>query len=886
VVKINIGTHVQRAVITQSILPMTQLKSVHPDYRTGSKPEADYQFHSETQNPVCKNFSLRSAPRGWSFVVAAFVLISAHYANAAEISVATSDADYSRIQDAVAAASAGDVISVAAGTYVLDEMLVIDKSLTLQGAQSGVDPRTAAGLREPGSDQESILDGEGVISTLLRIAADNVIIDGFDIRNGTGDLIASPSSGTIAAPQIRYNFIREATGDEGMQIRNATSPVAEFNHIFATVGDGINFAGTSTGGRIVNNEIHDTATVNAAIYIDGAQSTTVQGNLIYNITANDGIKLGDKGGSNATDEGGSVMDNIIRDTAQDGISIYMSKVTVSGNEIYRSSSENGAILVESFADDAVVSDVEITDNNIHDNGSTSDGNLTFGIRIGKDHTPANVTVEDNTFADNEAQLFYRKGALSNADSLKTDNSFDDVATAGVTSTVNAVFGDYATIQLAIDAADAGDILLIADGSYNRVTIDKSLTLLAAGGTESSSITGNGVSQGWGIRIEDGVDEVRIGAPGHGFTVNAAAGDLAAVYVVGHNASVTIESNILNGGSGSALLTGGAITATNITGNTLTGSGPKVIAYNNGEASLGSARASSGVNFINNKFVGSGSAGLLLGVEADNAKITGNTFSGVSSYAMLELWGSNATVSGNTFAGDGDISIKDSAAQHDTAARTTANAINHSVATGDTTYTSLQAAIDNAASGSLLTLSAGIFAEHIVIDKPLTIKGAGSGDTGATIISMAGTGTAVSVSADDVTLQDIRIEKGDALDTDDGYGLQVTGTAVTNLALTRVAITGATNGLRIGSGTSLTQLTVSDSHFDGNDIAWYFSRESAASADSSVSKVRVTDSSFNNNRRKGIYTEKLSDAVFDGIEVRNSGVSADYNFNNGLDNNLK
>src|SRR5690606_36017238 len=143
--------------------------------------------------------------------------------------------------------------------------------------------------------------------------------------------------------------------------------------------------------------------------------------------------------------------------------------------------------------------------------------------------------------------------------------------------------------------------------------------------------------------------VTLGGEGHGFTINAGEGDLAAVYLVGNNQSVTVEGNLLDGGSGSALLTGGGMNDLLVTGNTLTADGPAQVAYNNGETSLGNA--STDVSFIGNLIVGGEGAGLLLGIEASGATVTGNTFEGSSSYAMLELW-SDGTVTGNAFDAEG------------------------------------------------------------------------------------------------------------------------------------------------------------------------------------------------------------------------------------------
>ena len=88
----------------------------------------------------------------------------------------TSGTTFSTIQAAITAATAGDVIDVCAGTF--SENIVINKSLTLRGANAGV--KATGSVRGAG---ESIIDGTGGGSTfVVHIQADNVTIDGFSIN--------------------------------------------------------------------------------------------------------------------------------------------------------------------------------------------------------------------------------------------------------------------------------------------------------------------------------------------------------------------------------------------------------------------------------------------------------------------------------------------------------------------------------------------------------------------------------------------------------------------------------------------------------------------------------------------------------------------------------
>ena len=297
-------------------------------------------------------------------LVLSFSLVTAVPALAATINVPT---DYSTIQAAVNASSSGDTIIVAAGTYNPTSTIVINKdNLVLQGPQANVDPRPSQGsTRTAGSASEAVIDGtDSTLGNIILVDAENVVINGLEVKSGTKDMIyqGNPHTGTT----VKYCIIHDGLGDEGVQLKKCTNGVLEYNYVFeiADAGDGLNIADTSSYGVIRYNEVAGIHGENAAIYIYGAEHMEIIGNLVRDsgIGGNDGIKVGSKGGDNAALRDILIKDNVIHDITQDGISVYMSGVTVEGNEIYNCHSENGAIYL-AFA----INDITIQNNSVHDN---------------------------------------------------------------------------------------------------------------------------------------------------------------------------------------------------------------------------------------------------------------------------------------------------------------------------------------------------------------------------------------------------------------------------------------------------------------------------------------------------------------------------------------
>ncbi|HEY7308575.1 MAG TPA: right-handed parallel beta-helix repeat-containing protein [Gemmataceae bacterium] len=312
--------------------------------------------------------------------------------------------NYATIQAAVNAATTGAVITIDPGTYA--EMVTVNKSVTIEGAQQGVAGQ-AASRNNPAN--ESIVTGSSG-STSFYITASNVTIDGFTIEDATdpknlgfGIFIAAGVSGT----HIQDNIIQNNIVGIGLANGSGGQAVIEDNLI-----QNNNQPGTASGTGIYSNQ-----------FIAGGplQNVLIQDNVLRG-NANAGI------GINSTDPTKPASNlTISRNTFDaNGRGVYLfstSSSTISGNTIANSTAPTdggSGAAIALYGDD---SNLSITHNLLA-------GGAQFGILVGNYYNTApdsGVVLYDNSIAGFAADgLHLNAGSYSGA--LNASGNFWGAAT--------------------------------------------------------------------------------------------------------------------------------------------------------------------------------------------------------------------------------------------------------------------------------------------------------------------------------------------------------------------------------------------------------------------------------------------------------------------------
>jgi len=452
----------------------------------------------------------------FSILFALVLVVSLGLATVAPVLAASTihvPGDYDTIQEAIDAASDGDTILVAAGLYEVN--VEIDKSLTLKGAQAGVDARTRSG-------PETIIEPDEGTGIRIITATDRVVVvDGLTVRNAEHG-IATPEP--TMADDITIRNVRVLNPSEfGISPTFTTTTTVEYCYVegaIQAINAGALVPFEPTVATFRNNEI-----VNSQFGFTGyLKDSLIEGNLVRDF-ATEGVGIG-----------GQLINTEIRNNTITG---YVEGAALTFEEHYgRDLSEN--VKVE---------------------GNTFTGN-DLGIYVFATQTElTGITFNFNNIAGNSRYGIWNQGGET-LDATKNwwghasgpggrgPGDGDDISTKVLYSPwLGAELGTEpmtwgvdptSSIQDAIDAAVLGDTIIVKAGDYwEDLNIDKSLTLQSAGGAEVTTITGS-------VSIELDAETVFLGGEDAGFTADADEGDFAISLSIANESEVSIRHNVLAG----------------------------------------------------------------------------------------------------------------------------------------------------------------------------------------------------------------------------------------------------------------------------------------------------------------------------------------------------
>ena len=393
-------------------------------------------------------------------------------------------AAFKTIQAAVNAAVAGDSIIVARATY--NENVTIPVAVNLQGAEKGIDPN---------SGTRSDPTNESIVTGTLSVTASNASINGFIVRNPSGDgifvadgvgktqivddilqgnrvgLVLHRDTGTSISDDLiedsigpNVDIIRgsgddferntiEAAGaggsipEDGMDVEQGSSGIKiEHNVISFNTGTGLSLSQTSSdtvsGNTLSGNEVD--------IGVVQANTNTLESNLVEDAVT-DGIEVGNSGGNKI--ENNTVTGNGTGGQGQGILLSTVSSTTVSGNTV----SNNRTDGIEAVAGSSGVS---ISNNTVSNNGgdgialsATSGSQLASNTISGNGNGIRLLSSNNNQIHGNSVQNSRNDGiwldSLSAGNQVTTNvasgsggfDAEDDSSGSGTAGTANSWIGN-------------------------------------------------------------------------------------------------------------------------------------------------------------------------------------------------------------------------------------------------------------------------------------------------------------------------------------------------------------------------------------------------------------------------------------------------------------
>ncbi len=457
-------------------------------------------------------------------------------------------------------------------------------------------------------------------------------------------------------------------------------------------------------------------------------------------------------------------------------------------------------------------------------------------------------------------------------------------------------GTYATIQDAINAAETGDIVNVGSGTYTpsaTINVDEDVTITGQG--VSTVLQTSGGSQLFNISA--------VGATIENLKIEKTDKVNQNIIYIGAS-NVTIQDNTIIGlfvmGDGQVergFEIAGGLTGLLIDGNII--SSLRQPAYiNNGVQGT-----------VSNNFT-SITKGWVVVTDC-NISFTGNSWGTSSDVNYYDIALINQSSSINNYpdivtvsANNNDAIIENQHTSYPSFILSIVH-VDASVTSGNGSilepYKTIMEALPRVAEGGKILVASGTYNENVLLNKSVTVQGAGPANTILTPIAGAeGTGIGVTISADNAKLKDLKI-------TNFLHGITVS--AATNNEINNVeSVSNSGRGLELSTGT--VDLSVLNSKLNNNNEVGFRKGTTAVvsgftmdncevkgnnkgcnvfknnGTGGTFDNVSITNSDFSDNLQKGMYFEALSNAIFDGITMDNSGTDPNDGNNNGININLK
>lgn len=431
---------------------------------------------------------------------------------------------YASIQSAIDAAQAGDVIVIGSGVF--DEDLVINKSVVIRGAHAG-EAGTAGGRDAANGVGETTLIGRVKIT-----ATDAVTIDGLRFVNDSTTTGGGPGNPTLQILTGNNHVITDSIfysavngGANGVDDRAISTPVIGDGHI--TISDNLitgtvpsNYYSGNSWGRGIwfdGGGVDLDVTGNTIEYTRSGINVDMTGDSAVNIDGNTFHGAGTGVATGVDTDGLSFSGNTFDHVGDDfnfrnlGDGVTFDAGATDSTLVPADETDTIAVLGGNGADHLTGTDGNDTLDGNNLSSSNADNDVLDGkggddVLLGKggNDTLTGNAGNDKIDGGSGTDTAVYTGAVTVADVANAGDHW--VVAAGsaegtdslanveiVSSTAGRILlvgnGGFATVQDAVNAAQAGDTILVGPGSYAGAVIDKPVTIVGQGnGTNPATNT--------------------------------------------------------------------------------------------------------------------------------------------------------------------------------------------------------------------------------------------------------------------------------------------------------------------------------------------------------------------------------------------------------------